>query len=179
MYTADRDYSAGLVTEQGKIAYIYAAWLEKDKYTVTYDANGGTGAPSAVEVHVDETIVLSGIVPSRENYTFAGWSENSGAATAQYQPNDSFTMGNSLITLFAVWNRNPELIYNANGGIFNTYAGTSYPAAGSEVTLTSAVPQKEGYMFVGWAESETAAASDIISAPYIMPDSDTVLLCGL
>ena len=175
MYTADRDYSAGLVTEQGKIAYIYAAWLEKDKYTVTYDANGGTGAPSAVEVHVDETIVLSGIVPSRENYTFAGWSENSGAATAQYQPNDSFTMGNSLITLFAVWNRNPELIYNANGGIFNTYAGTSYPAAGSEVTLTSAIPQKEGYIFVGWAESETAAASDIISAPYIMPDNDTVL----
>ena len=175
MYTADSNYSAGLVTEQGKTAYIYAAWLEKDKYTVTYDANGGGGAPAAVEVHVDETITLSDIVPSRENYTFVGWSENSESASAQYQPNDSFTMGNSLVTLFAVWNKNPELTYNANGGTFSTYAGVSYPASGSTVTLTGAVPQKDGYIFRGWAESETAAVDEIISSPYIMPNHDTVL----
>ena len=33
MYTSGRTYSVGLVTEQGKTAYVYAAWLEKDKYT--------------------------------------------------------------------------------------------------------------------------------------------------
>ena len=175
MYTADKNYSAGLVTEQGKTAYVYAAWLEKDKYTVTYDANGGGGAPAAVEVHVDETITLSDIVPSRENYTFVGWSENSESASAQYQPNDSFTMGNSLVTLFAVWDKNPELTYNANGGAFSTYAGVSHPAYGSTVKLTGAVPQKDGYVFRGWAESETATADEIISPPYIMPNHDTVL----
>ncbi len=175
MYTADRTYSVGLVTEQGKTAYVYAAWLEKDKYTVTYDANGGEGAPSAVEVHTNETINLSAAVPSRQNYTFVGWSEKSDSSAAQYQPNDSFTMGNSVVTLFAVWRKNPELVYNANGGVFGTYAGTSYPAAGSLVTLTDAVPQKDGYVFCGWAQNTTASKADIVSSPYTMPDHDTVL----
>lgn len=175
MYTADRTYSAGLVTEQGKTAYVYAAWLEKDKYTVTYDANGGEGAPSAAEVHTGETISLSAAVPSRQNYTFAGWSEKSDSSAAMYQPNDSFTMGNSVVTLFAVWRKNPELVYNANGGVFGTYAGTSYPAAGSSVTLTDAVPQKEGCVFCGWAQTPTASRADIVSSPYTMPDHDTVL----
>lgn len=175
MYTADREYAAGLVTEQGKTAYIYAAWLEKDKFTVTYDANGGEGAPSAQEVHVDETISISSVVPSRANYTFAGWSEKSDSDTAQYRGGDSFTMGNSLVTLFAVWNKNPELIYNANGGVFSTYVSAAYPPAGSLVRLSSAVPQKEGYTFVGWAESETATKADVITSLYTMPDKDTVL----
>ena len=175
MYTADRTYAAGLVTEQGKTAYIYAAWLEKDKYTVTYDANGGTGAPPAVEIHVDETITLSDAVPSRENYTFIGWAENAEAHSAQYQPGDSLTMGNALVTLFALWEKNPSLVYHANGGVFSTYAGTKYPAAGSQVMLTGAQPQKEGYRFCGWAESEMAAVADVVSSPYTMPDHDTVL----
>ena len=175
MYTADRTYSVGLVTEQGKTAYVYAAWLEKDKYTVTYDANGGEGAPSAIEVHTNETINLSAAVPSRQNYTFVGWSEKSDSSAAQYQPNDSFTMGNSVVTLFAVWRKNPELVYNANGGVFGTYAGTSYPAAGSSVTLTDAVPQKDGYVFCGWAQTPTASKADIVSSPYTMQDHDTVL----
>ena len=175
MYTADRNYTVGLATEQGKTAYIYAAWLEKDKYTVTYDANGGEGAPSAIVVHTDETVNLSDIVPIRNNYTFVGWSESSDSTAAEYQPGDRFTMGNSLVTLFAVWTKNPELVYNANGGIFNTYAGASYPRAGSLVTLTSAVPQKTGFVFRGWAESATATVADIVSAPYTMPDHDTVL----
>lgn len=175
MYTADRTYSAGLATEQGKTVYVYAAWLEKDKYTVTYDANGGTGAPSAVEVHVDETITLSSSVPSRENYTFMGWTENSDSVSAQYQPNDRFTMGNSLVTLFALWEKNPALTYSANGGVFSTYANTLYPAAGSQIMLTSAVPKKDGYIFRGWAESETATTADLVASPYTMPNSDTVL----
>ena len=175
MYTADRTYSAGLVTEQGKTAYIYAAWLEKDKYTVTYDANGGEGSPSAVEVHDGETINLSDSVPIRQNCTFVGWSEKSDSVTAQYQPGDRFTMGNSLVTLFAVWSKNPELVYNANGGVFSTYAGSSYPAPGSLVKLTDAVPGKDGYVFRGWAESETATVADIVSSPYKMPGTGTVL----
>lgn len=175
MYTSGRTYAAGLAAEQGKTAYIYAAWLEKDKYTITYDANGGEGAPSASEVHTDETIKISGTVPNRRNYTFAGWSEKSDSAEAQYQPNDDFTMGNSLVTLFAVWHKNPELVYNANGGAFTTYAGASYPPAGSSVSLTDAVPQREGYIFCGWAESSLAAKADVVSAPYTMPNRDTIL----
>ena len=175
MYTADRTYSTGLVTEQGKTAYLYAAWLEKDKYTVTYDANGGEGAPSAVEVHVDEVITLSGSMPTRQDYTFLGWAASSDATAAEYQPGDSYTMGNSIVTLFAVWSKNPELTYNANGGVFTSFAAAAYPPVGSSVALTSAVPQKEGYRFVGWAESETATVSDIVASPYTMPNHDTVL----
>lgn len=93
----------------------------------------------------------------------------------QFQPNDDFTMGNSLVTLFAVWKENPELTYNANGGVFSTYVKASYPAVGKAVILTSFVPQKEGYVFCGWAESETASVDEIVTSPYTMPDKDVVL----
>lgn len=84
-------------------------------------------------------------------------------------------MGNSLVTLFAVWVKNPELVYNANGGVFGTYAGSSYPAAGSSVKLTEATPKKDGYVFCGWAETQTATKANIVSSPYTMPNRDTVL----
>ncbi|MBQ6623441.1 MAG: hypothetical protein IJH57_02360, partial [Mogibacterium sp.] len=47
MYKAGKTYKAGLTTKQGDIVNIYAAWRAKDQLVVSYDANGGTGAPPA------------------------------------------------------------------------------------------------------------------------------------
>ena len=176
MYMADTDYNVGLSTKDGETVYLYAAWLEKDKFQITYDANGGSGAPAAVEVHQDETITLSQQVPVRKNYTFLGWATSSDAQVPEYQPSESFTMGNSLVTLYAVWQKNPMLSYDSNGGSFSYYVEATYPPSASSVTITEAAPIKEGYRFKGWATQKDAQVAEYTAGDTMtMPVSDTVL----
>lgn len=72
-----------------------------DSWTVTYDANGGTGAPSAQTKWRGESLTLSKAKPTRENHTFMGWATTQGGAVA-YQPGSSYA-ANAAATLYAVW----------------------------------------------------------------------------
>lgn len=80
--------------------HIYSLWQLKT-YTVSYNANGGTGAPSAqTKVH-GEALTLSSVVPNRSQYVFDGWSTTQGGQV-EYQPGDSYTT-DAAVTLYAVW----------------------------------------------------------------------------
>ena len=82
---------------------------------VSYNANGGTGAPSAQTKWYGETLTLSSTRPTRTGYTFAGWATSSSGSVA-YQPGGSYT-ANSAATLYAKWTPiSVTLSYNANGG---------------------------------------------------------------
>ena len=72
-----------------------------DSWTVAYDANGGTGAPSAQTKWRGESMTLSKSKPTRDNHTFMGWATSQGGAVA-YQPGSSYT-ANAGATLYAVW----------------------------------------------------------------------------
>ena len=175
MYNADTVYNTGIAGTEGETVTLYAAWLEKDRFTINFDANGGTGAPAMGQAHEDETIVLSSVVPSRKNYTFLGWATDAGAQTAQYLPGDRFTMGKVVVTLYAVWKLNPSLIYDANGGTFTVPAERVYPAEGETVIVASFVPVFEGHVFDGWSEdSEAVSATYRAGESFVMPDTDTV-----
>lgn len=71
-------------------------------YSVTYNANGGSGAPSAQTKWFGETLALSSTVPTKANYNFRGWATSSSATTPNYQPGDAYT-GNAALALYAVW----------------------------------------------------------------------------
>ena len=78
------------------------------EFTITYNANGGTGGPSLQTVKEGEKITIPTDIPTKTTfgfqYKFKGWSTSSNkySATAQYQPGDEFTpTGN--VTLYAVW----------------------------------------------------------------------------
>ena len=175
MYNADTLYSVGLTGEQGGVVVLYAAWQEKPVYSLLYDANGGTGAPAMTQAHEQETIVLSDGVPSRRNYSFLGWATSAGAETAQYLAGGQFTMGDAVVTLYAVWKHNPSLSYDANGGTFVGSVESSRPAAGEKVTVTVIVPQLEGHIFEGWSEDPLASTATYRAGEqFIMPDADTV-----
>ncbi len=73
-------------------------------YTVSFNANGGTGAPAAQTKVKNAALTLSSVKPTRSGYTFMGWATTSTATAAQYQPGDSYT-NNSGVTLYAVWQR--------------------------------------------------------------------------
>ena len=134
------------------------------KYTVSYNANGGSGAPSAQSKYYGKTLTLSSTKPSRTGYTFKGWATSSGGSVA-YASGASYT-ANASITLYAIWQANTYTIkYNANGG---TGAPSSQTKThGVTLTLSSTKPTRASvtengvtttYTFKGWATSSTATS---------------------
>ena len=85
------------------------AWHLSDgaQITITYDANGGTGALEPTTYAYDSsgntTTNLSTVIPTREDYTFMGWSTSSTATTASYSAGALWSRSNLDNTLYAVW----------------------------------------------------------------------------
>ena len=79
--------------------------------TLTYNANGGSGAPGPetkkVEIGKSATFTVSATEPTRENYTFKGWSTNKYATTAEFIGGNSITISQNT-TLYAVWEANTQ-----------------------------------------------------------------------
>lgn len=69
--------------------------------TITYDANGGEGAPEADTVDVG-SYTISETEPIRSGHTFSGWATSATATVAQYSAGQTITV-NADITLYAVW----------------------------------------------------------------------------
>lgn len=82
---------------------LYPYWTI-NTYTVSFDANGGSDAPSAQTKTYDVDLTLSSQTPVRDGYTFEGWATNSTATVAEYQPNGTYTANQSTI-LYAVWQK--------------------------------------------------------------------------
>ena len=70
-------------------------------YAVSYDANGGSGAPSSQAKYYGKSITLSSTVPTRTGYTFKGWATTADGI-AEYQPSGTYT-SNASVILYAVW----------------------------------------------------------------------------
>ena len=117
-------------------------------HTVTYNANGGTGAPGPQTKWYGSTIKLSTIVPTRAGYTFLGWHPTSTSTTAQYQPGATFGSDTNT-TLYAVWRANTFTVtYNANGG--TGAPGNQTKTYGVTLKLSTTVPTRENCIFLGW-----------------------------
>ena len=71
-------------------------------YTVAYNANGGTGAPSSQTKTYGVDLTLSSTKPTRTGFYFAGWNTSSSAITSQYSAGGTYT-ANTGATLYAVW----------------------------------------------------------------------------
>lgn len=94
-------YSSGGKYTANTAATMYAQWTIQT-YTISYNANGGTGAPASQTKTYNVALTLSSTKPTRTGYNFLGWGTSSSATTATYQPSASYT-GNADATLYAVW----------------------------------------------------------------------------
>lgn len=105
------------------------------EHTVSYNANGGTGAPSAQTKYYKTDLILSSAVPNRDGYTFVGWATSSSGTTA-YQPADTYT-NDADMTLYALWEENatPEPIVTPNPDEPQIIVDTKTVLAGSTVTV--------------------------------------------
>jgi len=123
-------------------------------YTVTFDANGGSGSvPSVQTVNAGYSINLpneGGL--TRTGYNFVGWTNNAAGTGNVFQPGKPYTPGGN-ITLYAKWTLNQYIV------IFNTDGGTPTPTwqsinHGGKVTAPAAMI-KTGYTFGGWFKEDT------------------------
>ena len=70
-------------------------------HTVSYNANGGSGAPGSQTKWWGEFLTLSNTRPTRANHTFLGWATSANGAVI-YQPGGRYGADNN-VTLYAVW----------------------------------------------------------------------------
>lgn len=127
------------------------AWTS---YKITYNANGGSGAPSVQTKWKDQTLTLSSTKPTRTGHSFLGWSTSKTATSATYSAGGSYT-ANAAATLYAVWKANTYAVkYNANGG--TGAPGNQTKTYGVTLTLSSVKPTRSKYNFLGWGTSASA-----------------------
>ena len=108
-------------------------------YTVSYNANGGTGAPESQRKLQGAALTLSETVPTKDGFVFKGWAESEGATAAQYQPSGSFTK-DADTTLYAVWEKDASCVGTITVGTIDR------ARPGTEVTVPIALTENPGVM---------------------------------
>lgn len=85
---------------------LYAVWSQNvtKTWSIIYNANGGYNTPEKQTANVGQSITITSSKPTRNGYTFLGWSTWSEAT----EPEIAFTPGYSYksdynFTLYAVW----------------------------------------------------------------------------
>ena len=98
-------------------------------YKVTFNANGGSGAPAAQIKKHGKTLTLSSTVPTKSGHTFQGWGTAANATKVTYKAGASYT-ANADATLYAVWAK------GCPGSHDYRYAVTKAPTIEAAGTLT-------------------------------------------
>ena len=154
-------YTAGGSYTDNADVTLYAVWrYDPETYTVRYDANGGSGAPSGQTKTYGVPLTLSMGKPTRAGYEFLGWATSKGATASEYAPGERYT-DEASVTFYAVWRYVPKtytVSYDANGG--SNAPGTQTKTENITLTLASTNPAREGYTFRGWATTPTATTAD-------------------
>lgn len=154
-YTVSRTHARQSVATYGEVSNTYVSGYggpstasytvsvdPKTSYSVTFNANGGTGAPAAQTKWHGETLTISATKPTRSGYIFKGWATSSTATTATYQPGASYTT-NAALALYAVWQQGTYTItYAANGGSSTPASQTK--THGVAITLRPAISRNNG-----------------------------------
>ena len=117
---------------------IFADWVP-NTYTIHYNANGGTGAPSdQTNVVYDASVTFSSVVPTRAGYSFVGWARTANATEAEFLSNHSYAAPNIATSgtgqVYAVWSPYHLTVkYNANGAEFDSASGSPVEVVNQEL----------------------------------------------
>jgi len=158
-------------TSTANSATLYAVWKQNEYIcTLNYSATGATNVPDSDTYKgsstADHAFTISANRPSRDGYTFLGWSTTNGSPTAEYQSGGKISVAyNGTVTLYAVWVENTytcTLKYSTEGASNvppdDVFIGSTTDA--HIFTISSIIPAKEGHIFLGWSSTDEAAEAD-------------------
>ena len=146
----------------GQHVTFYAQWAElaNNEKDVFYVANGGVfadGNETLQGVTDGDGVARQPLAPTREGYTFAGWTYDS-KGTDPVDFSKPVQGGGDHVTFYAQWTKDKgadenvkDVLYFANGGVFfdgnETLQGVT---DGEGVARQPLAPTREGYTFAGW-----------------------------
>lgn len=142
-----------------------AQWRSNNAYEITFNADGGTFSDGSgvkkVAANPGEVPTIE--TPTKEGYTFTGWSPMVTAAT-----------GNATYT--AMWKKiaTYDITFDANGGTFKDGKTTQTQTLqkGMMPTIPDA-PTKEGYIFQGWDKDVVEVAESTTYKAVWKKDKET------
>ena len=164
------------LTKDNLTKTIYAVW--KPIFELHYNANGGTGAPDSQTytalsaTTTRATFTSRNQIPTKDGYTFKGWADSAAATTAQYQPGGTIAVNHadSPKTVYAVWEKNATpteytVTYYKNDGSANDlfYKTKDWGRPSEKFNIYWGKPTRDGYDFVGWAETRNATEAKYAS----------------
>ena len=150
----------------------------KYTYTLYYKWNNGTDSTWSTEVTdrptaaTTFTFYVNGAKLTRDGYTFLGWADTADATTASYKGGDPIVLDkdNPTKTIFAVWEKNVAPIeytvtYYKNDGSANDffYKTPDWGRPSEQFNIYWGKPTRDGYDFVGWAETRDATEAKYAS----------------
>lgn len=130
--------------------YLKAVWeTEPVNYTLSYNANGGSGSMSSQTVTEGQAAKLKTNTFTKTGYYFTGWNTKANGSGTSYSDGAYATFyGNT--TLYAQWQKyaDPVITFDKNGGSGTTVTQTV--PYGESATLNTNSFTRTGYTFTGW-----------------------------
>ena len=164
-------YSPGGTYATDADVVLYAIWTT-DTYTVSYNANSGSGAPASQTKTYNEDLTLSSTVPTKSGNTFVEWNTKSDGTGTGYQPGGTYS-ANAGATLYAIWTATVYTVtYDANGHGTAPSAQTKSP--GDSVTVAAAI-SATGCSFVAWNTKADASGTAYAPGGTYSADADVTL----
>jgi uncharacterized repeat protein (TIGR02543 family) len=169
-------YSAGASYTPISSATLYAQWTA-DVYTLTFNAEGGTGTAPSVNFTVGSS-ALTLPIPSLIGSVFNGWNSLANGSGSTYNAGSAYTPTAST-TLYAEWTLIPGPLTDAI--IFDLSGATGSIAPVTEIVGTSVVLpsgaslSKPGFTFLGWGTSATGAGTNYVGASSLVVNSSFTL----
>ncbi len=160
-------------------ATLYAVWQLK-KYTITYDANGGTGTIADGTKTHDEPFTLSdgkngadSLQLTRDGYRFVGWNTAADGNGTDYAFGGSYT-GNANLELYAKWAPLYTVTINLGVGVTGPIVGAGRFIEGEEVTV-GATLNSVGYKDLVFTDADSESPVTVSSNQFSMPARNVVL----
>lgn len=132
IYVSIKDNKGNVVAKSGISLNV------TEKYSVTYNANGGSGAPKSQTKTSGKNLQLSSNVPTKSGYSFMGWSTPNSGSKVVYGPGDLYK-NESNIKLTAVWGADYFIdpIISADGKTLTIRGNGDMPNYGANTYTTS------------------------------------------
>ena len=161
---------------------LYAKWKDVEpapvtQFTVSFEANGGTGEMSPADVDADAEYTVPGSTfTAPAGKVFDSWNTSADGTGTKYMPQDAPAIHENM-TLFAQWVAAPAtkctVTFDANGGTGAMDVLTA--DLGTTVTLPASTFTRDGYVFAGWNTAADGTGTAIVNGGQLTLGSDATL----
>jgi len=121
-------------------------FIEKTRYTISYNSNGGIGSMESKTLYYDEPFTIPSCTYTKDKNEFTMWNESPLGNGAAYSAGEEIFLSHNIV-LYALWKQTKfEVTLKAEGG--NIVLGGGIYDKNDSVTLVAS--GNDGCIFLGW-----------------------------